>query len=543
MSSVAELDRIRGLVAGLQALGNVQRGDLIRAQQWNDLVSIVTSVVQSLLTAQQQRAVPPHEHPDQVKLSWLDPNVRGLVEKGSLSDPESVARFIELSDRVSRLEKQVEALRGDTSTVRDRFAELSTRELVRDANIQETRRLVEVIDQREDAVTELRKSLDSIHGKVDLAVRASSSLTVGGQPVDMEKLEQRIRGVEELKTSVTTRVESFENRITDIHKVAVTQAQLDEALKKHKANLPADVVTGIRENVATQLRNEFTASFTTMKGDVSTEMDRKLAAVDASVVQRIEDRVPAAVGAEVAGVKAQLAKTAEELRSEARTAAEKSASGAAATVRDELTKLIGNVQAGVAPAVKKELDVQLPARFTEVQTAVATAQKNADTALTKVNAQAAEVQSARARAEQIALQSDSAVKAAQQALLDEINRREATGKVALDKRFTDFEGKVHDRIDTRLGPRLNDFRTELTGTMQTTATSAATAAVKAERVQISAEMTKIARDQSLALKDQVVAQVRTEVEPVIKQSVASEVKLSGVVRPITPIVPGGGGRP
>lgn len=539
MSSVAELDRIQGLVAGLKALGNVQRGDVIRAQQWNDLVSIVTSVVQSLLAAQPQ-AVPPHEHPDQVKLSWLDPNVRGLVEKGSLSDPASVSRFIELSDRVSRLEKQVEALRGDTSHVRDRFAELSTRELVRDANIHETRRLVEVIDRREDAVTELRKSLDSIQGKVDLAVRASSSLTVGGQPVDMEKLEQRIRGVEELKTSVTTRVDAFETRITDIHKVTVTQAQLDEALKKHKANLPADVVTGIRDTVTTQLRNELTTSLGTVRGEVTAEVDRKLAAVDATVVQRIDERVPAAVGAEVAGVKAQIVKTAEELRSEAKTAADKSASGAASTVREELTKLIANVQAGVVPAVRKELDVQLPARFTEVQTAVAAAQKNADTALTRVNAQAAELQSARARAEQIALQSDSAVKAAQAALLEEIGRRETAGKVALDKRFVDFEGKVDARIDTRVGPRLNDFRTELAATMQTTATTAATAAVKAERVQISAEMTKIARDQSLALKDQVVAQVRADVEPVIKQSVASEVKLSGVaIKPI--ILPGGGG--
>lgn len=451
--SSGELDRIQGIVAALQGLGNAQRGDLIRAQQWNDLVSLVGSVAQMLLTTlQQERAVPPHDHPDQVKSSWLDPSLRALIEKGSLADPALVARLTELNGRVSRLEARHDQLRDDTVLVRDRFSELSTRELVRDANIKDVRLLAE------------------------------------------------------------------------------------------SKTLPEEKITGIREVLSTQLRGEFTASFDKLRGDVTTDVDKKLATVDSSVAQRINERVPIAVDVAITGVKTQIAKTADDLRGEAKAAADKSASGAAESVRGELTKLIEQVQTGVAPAIKKELDATLPVRFNEVQTAAATAQKNAEAALTKLTAHAAELQAAKARAEQIALQSDAAVKAAQQSLLEELNKRGTADKIALDKRLTEFEGKVDTRIDTRLNPRFNDFRTELTTAMQATAVNAATNAVKAERVQITAEMTTIARDQSLALRDQVVAQVRTDVDPVIKQSVATELKRSSVTHILARPTPLGGDR-
>jgi hypothetical protein len=454
MSSVAELERIQGIVAALQGIGNAQRGDLIRAQQWNDLVSIVGSVAQMVLTAlQQERAVPPHDHPDQVKLSWLDPSLRALVEKGSLSDPALVSRLGELNSRVSRLEARLDQVRDDTVNVRDRFAELSTRELVRDATIRDVRVLAEA------------------------------------------------------------------------------------------QTIPEEKITGIREILGTQLRSELTVTLDKLRGDVTTDVDKKLATVDSSVAQRINDRVPLAVDAALISVKTQITKTADDLRAEAKSAAEKSAAGAADSVRGDLTKLIDQVQTGIGPAIKKELDTTLPVRFAEVQTAVATVQKNAEAALTKVNAQATELQAAKARAEQIALQSDAAVKAAQQSLLEELNKRGAADRVTLDKRFVEFEGKVDTRIDTRLTPRLTDFRNELTTTIQTTATNAATSAVKAERVQISAEMVTIARDQSLALKDQVVAQVRADVDPVIKQSVLTEVKRTSATPLIlTPVRPIGGER-
>lgn len=453
MSSVAELERIQGIVAALQGIGNVQRGELIRAQQWNDLVSLVGSVAQMLLTTlQQERAVPPHDHPDQVKLSWLDPSVRGLVEKGSLSDPALVSRLTELGSRVTRLETRIDQLRDDTVNVRDRFAEFSTRELVRDANIKDVRQLVET------------------------------------------------------------------------------------------TTIPEEKITGIRNTLSTQLRGEFATSIDKVRTDVTTDVDKKLAVVDSSIAQRINDRVPAAVDTALVGVRAQITKTADDLRTEAKASAEKSASGAAESVRGELTKLIENVQTGVAPTIRKELDATLPGRFGEVQSAVATAQKNAEAALTKINAQTTELQAARARAEQIALQSDASVKAAQQSLLEEMNKRDVAGKVVLDKRFTEFEGKIDARIDTRVNPRFTDFRSEMTTTMQTTATNAATGAVKAERVQINAEMTAIARDQSLALKDQVVTQVRAEVDPVIKQSVTTEVNRRSTTVVLNPVRPVGGGR-
>lgn len=522
MRTAAETDRLRSVVASLQALGNAQRGDLITAQRWNELVSVVTSLAQMMLAAQESELVPPHEHPDQVKLSWLDPALRAMVEKGP-SDPN---RQIEVDHRVRLLEGEMATVRTAANDARDRLAEISTRELVRDANISEVRRVVETIDRRKDAVAELRQTFESIHGKVDKAIEASAHLVIGGEPVDMEKLDQRVKAVEELRTSVQTSVTGFETRITDLQKNTVTQAQLNEAVGKQTAEVSPEQIRTLQSNVSTAIRKEFNATFETLSGQIGRQVDDKLVAVDAKLVQQIDDRLPGAIGPALQGVTAQIATTAEQLRGEAKLASTQAAAAVAAA-KQELNGSITIVQTSLT-GVRKDVDLTLP-RVTELQTAVTSAQKDASSALLKTTVQAAEIQAAKARTEQVSLQSSDALKKTEKTLLEEINRRGVATNAGVDERFLTLENSIEPRIDKRVEPRFTSFEETFTSTAQKTATDAALAALASTRPQLDADIIRIARDQALALKDEVLAQVKVDIEPVITTSVSTAVRKIGPI--------------
>ena len=72
MASTAQLERVRVLVERLAPLSNAQRGELIRADDWNALVSALVDVARALLDPT-AAGVPTHEHIDQVTLAWLHP--------------------------------------------------------------------------------------------------------------------------------------------------------------------------------------------------------------------------------------------------------------------------------------------------------------------------------------------------------------------------------------------------------------------------------------------------------------------------------------
>ena len=104
MPTVAELERLRALIERLIPLARAQRGELIRAQDWNEVVGAVIEVARAAYAESDHEAgIPPHEHPDQVKISWLEPALRALIERGPLADPAAAGKLEDLNRRESRL--------------------------------------------------------------------------------------------------------------------------------------------------------------------------------------------------------------------------------------------------------------------------------------------------------------------------------------------------------------------------------------------------------------------------------------------------------
>src|SRR5512134_2041235 len=102
MPTPQDLERLRALLGQLTAIGGARRGELIRADDWNALVSAVEDIARAVLAIDPAAAVPSHEHLDQVTSAWLSPDLRELLERGPLADPAAQKRLTEIEQTLKR---------------------------------------------------------------------------------------------------------------------------------------------------------------------------------------------------------------------------------------------------------------------------------------------------------------------------------------------------------------------------------------------------------------------------------------------------------
>jgi hypothetical protein len=528
VTTVAEIDRVQALVKRLNALGSMQRGDLIRAQQWNDLVGLMVEIAQRMLEGTSEE-VPPHEHPDQVKATWLSPSLRSLVEKGPLADPAATSRVTDVEGRLRTLSEDLDKLRATVTTAGDRLSEMSTRELTRESDSNEIRLMVGSLSERRDDVLELRKTLGSIGEKVDKALEASSRLVIDGKPVDMNDLNRRIVSVEELRTSLTgpggqlLDAAEIEKRLATLRNTLVTQEQLELALKQRPIELDENALDGIRESVAVKLREETRTSFATLSTEIRNETATKLNGIDGLVAQRIEERVPERIEVEAGKLRAETKAQVDGALAASRAFAEGATGAATETLRSELAQKIGAVQAEVSSRIASEIANILPTILLPLEDSVSAARAQAVALAAKLDELSFALQDARGRIEQVALETGESVRTTRDALLSEIDRRDATQRQTYDKRFQELEA----RFDTRfvsVDASLIQFQDAASDKITARAVAAASDALRMQIVQLQAQMEEIARSQSLGLQDQVTQAVWKQLDTDLDRRITEIVK-------------------
>ena len=97
-----------------------------------------------------------------------------------------------LEQRVDRLTARIDALLGSVGEVRDRVTKVTTRDLLRQAEVTNVRRVVEGLDDSRESVRELRETLGVLQQDVLTAVTVGQRLTVDGQPIDFNNFVERL---------------------------------------------------------------------------------------------------------------------------------------------------------------------------------------------------------------------------------------------------------------------------------------------------------------------------------------------------------------
>lgn len=296
MPTVAELERLQALVGQLTSLSTKQRGELIAAGDWNVVVGALIEVARATLADEPSFATPPHEHPDQVAIGWLDPRVRQLLTGGGVKDPAVDTEFAKLRRDLSSLRGRVDGVGAEVTATRQRVESVATNDLVRAADVSRLNRKLLGADDGRGDIADLRGTLRTLETEVARAVEVGAQLEVNGQTVDMAALVGRVTSVEELRNRLTRPdgqlldATAFEIRLQELQTSLVTEDDLTEAI----AAVRTEIDTGgfdldaVLEQARGAGRETATFAVATAVADLQSSISSRFADIEGSVPGLVE---------------------------------------------------------------------------------------------------------------------------------------------------------------------------------------------------------------------------------------------------------------
>lgn len=561
MPTVGELERLEALVTRLRPIGEVQRGELIRAEDWNTVVRALIEGLRAVLSdATQAGAVSAHEHVDQVSIGWLDPRVRTLLEKGPLGEPTATTKLDGFERRIALSTERLTQLDESIRETRNITSDIAVREEKRDTDLLDLRRSVDAIpDAREDVLT-LRETLRGVQTDVRRAIEIGDGLRVNGQPFNATAFDQRLGGVEALRERLTSPdgtifdANALERRLTALTNTFVTRPQLDDVLTR-PVNLSADQMLILEENLTNRVGQRFTDDLNRSSTDLRAEMAQRFATVDGLVGQRITDATPGVTTSVLGTVRTEIDNRAAANRTELLNVLEQrlatSAAGVLSTLDQRLSGFETRVTANLTELMTTRIGDALTPLRADITRLDAGTRQNSD-AITRIDRTQADQG---ARIETIARNDEQARRGLQTSLIEEMDRRQQLQNTSLDQRFTQLESRIQDRLNTAI----TDATRSLVPQLEQMAAAAARREAQIVVNQVRGEIRDIAREEVTVVVEGVRTSFRDEVnrsDQRIAGLITSEVRrqtsnLPDLVRneinvtrpsgPGGPLIRGGGG--
>lgn len=512
MPTVADLDKLHALIDQLLPLTTIQRGELIRAQDWNTVVSALIEVARATLSEDTTTTVPPHEHPDQVAPGWLTPSLRSLIERGPLADPAADARLSRFQSRLDILATQMDTGSQTVTNLRDRLNDAITKQLafVNDLN-NANRKIQGAADAREDVLS-LRDSLGTL--QQNLKEIMAANLTVDGQPANLQAFADRLKGMEafrdrlKLPNGDLLDAAILEHRLTDLTNTLVTQAQLDDALGTRTVRLSDQDRAQLRD----QLSADLAASTRQMNEEAATrlraEITDRLAGVDAEISRAVSDAIPGVRDATAAALRPEFQAALAAATEAGNARLEGRLTETSASLTNALGQKIDDVQRSIGSTIQAELAQRIP-------TAVADLNSRLDTL------------TARTQAAERRLSDHDQSFSALGTRIEAVSREDAAARSDIRNQITrDMDTKLRDlstAVDSRLAAHTRDINvridTSLVGIRDTllagfsdTASQAAARQVGDMATTLRAEMHQAAQDEvavsTRQMQDMVAAQLQ-----------------------------------
>jgi hypothetical protein len=298
MPSVAELERLEALVSRLRQISGKQRGELIEAEAWNQLVSAVIDIGRATIEDTSSE-VASHKHNDQVSLEWLDPKLRGIVLEGGLGDPGSAAQVGKLERQLTKLGRALDGLSDRLDRMQKDLSGLETRDVERETSVGSALRKIDgVFDARED-VAALRGSLRLIEGQVRTAAELSERLRDNnGEELDFNDLATRIGSLEEVSAQLELPDGNRFDGAAYARDLAQLRAELvtEEELRETIDNLEGGLAGNLRDELTESARTAALEANAGALEDLGTQLRNEQAAGLRGLEATLDDRVSSATG-------------------------------------------------------------------------------------------------------------------------------------------------------------------------------------------------------------------------------------------------------
>lgn len=389
MPTTAELERIEALVTRLLPLSSKRRGELIEAAEWNVLVGALLEIGRATLDLGAAGAVPDHAHPDQVAIGWLDPRLRELVSGGGGLNDASVD-LVNLRRDLAGVLSRLDVADSAVADVRSKVNLVSTQVIQRESDLDRLdRKVIGAAESRTD-VADLRLDLDAIRHQVDIAVKVSSQLQVGGAPLDVQALLGRVTSLERLRDQLTRTdgaildAGEFDRQVADLKASLVTQevltaslAQLRDDVLDQRGVVDRDQLladaraaaieasAGSIDALGSQVRAEMADRFGGIEPLVVREVDRATRELTDSIDADLEGTLTARFAEQATQVGAQVDATLDQRLGELREA-----------VGSELSAVRERLDAQVDDLVRSQLDRQLSRALGEISDRLQTVEES-----------------------------------------------------------------------------------------------------------------------------------------------------------------------
>jgi hypothetical protein len=520
MATPEDLDRLRALLTQLTQIGSAQRGELIRAEDWNGLVRSVADIARAVLAADASPVIPPHDHLDQVTQEWLVPQLRDLLERGGLSDPAVQNRLSQIEQTLSRFSQKLDSNESKVEDFRGRITDVASRDLVRESAIANVRRAIDnVADPRPD-IQAMRASLGVIQKDITTVQEIASRLSVDGVTVDVGQVVTRVNDLEQFRDRFRAAngelldATTIERRLAEVSTRNVSQDQLTEALANVNVAISQDQIDGLQTRFETASREQVNAVLDNFRGEVNTTIGTRLGDVATLVSQNVNIALPG-LTASITSTLNQHIDASERAAADAAVAvATRMLDDREKSIRADMATQLSDVTAGIIGSVRTEVSLQLATGLAGVTTGITATNARIDQLATVSNKQTEQLEAQAAATAQIT-QDNAALRVELRTLVrDEIGLQVSAINRSIDDRFTAFQ-KAQDDTLTAMAA---DIRTVALDAARKVAQDTATAASQATRTQVLAEMRSVAREEATIL---VRDQVRLAVTDAVKEHTAS----------------------
>jgi uncharacterized phage infection (PIP) family protein YhgE len=206
------LEILAKVVEELKPLADRARGEPLRAQDWNQLVTAITDLAQ-LVAAREastdatlaQRFSPrDHNHEGQLQLSWFEPQTRQMLER-------AVNGSVEQSTAIGRLDGQVASLTGQLKDLGTQIAKLQSdlveareNDFVRKNAIERVQLDLESVRTVERSVTGLTNRFDGFDDSKRRILEFQDALRdANGQQIDVAQLREGVAQLGDLRERLT----------------------------------------------------------------------------------------------------------------------------------------------------------------------------------------------------------------------------------------------------------------------------------------------------------------------------------------------------
>lgn len=316
-----QLDRIAKLSAALAPLAGKQRGMRIEADDWNALVAAVKGVLE-VDRAQEQvtsgaladaYAARIHEHLGNVSLAWLSTELQARI--GDSATSLSVMGTVgELQRRLEASQQEVARLTAAVEDLQRRIDRTSVDEVDRTNRLRKYEDRITGLEDLRTSVDKATTTVDQLGPQIADVIALKGQLTdPAGNPVDLGAIRQDIANLEALRenlvgvTGETLRLQDFESQIADIRE-QLKQNAGDERFKIFERELGGKLDTKYERRDAetrTALLGEIEAGRDDTRRELRAGLEDVRAGVDQAVTARaleVETRITSTLDAREANL-------------------------------------------------------------------------------------------------------------------------------------------------------------------------------------------------------------------------------------------------